>query len=496
MLKISDITKPMLAARFIRGIALLTMLICGILLSTPARAQVLQAKWVEESEARIEEIRKADLRIIVIDKAGNPVPRCPVQIAQKRHAFLFGLRLPKAMPDNAPTKEAMSTTPLWRVFNAAALDHVTHWPATQPAADKWDFENVEKQLAWATDRKLLARWGGIISSDPGRMPDWAAGLRGDDLRQAIEAHTEKVISKFGRHFEQFDVVTQLIDHKHLEKELGFAAIRRLYTLAESQRPAGAASPFGRSTVAFEDGFAPDRLRKALTQATAMREGFVPIDSLAIEVRLNGSLVEAPITRNLSFMGDPGLPVVVTNLEVAGSSRAAAAVNLETALRAMFAHASVKGIFFAGLRSEELHSEDAALINDEGGLTESGELLDRMVRELWWSNVTALADDLGNVKQRVFAGQYQLTATLPDGTIADAQVMISAGEQRLILLQPVKAAPRLQPQLVGDPVQQAAPAGERDEAVITTAKDPITAPSETSKPRPVDGRSRLEFDAAP
>ena len=468
-----------------------------MLITTPVRAQVLQAKWVEESQQRIEEIRKADIRIIVIDKAGNPVARCPVHIEQKRHAFLFGLRLPKALPDNAPKMEAMGTTPLWRVFNAVSLDNVTQWPATQPAADKWDFENVEKHLAWATDRHLLARWGSVISSDPGRMPDWAAGLRGDDLRQAIEAHTEKVITKFGRQVEQFDVVTQLIDHKHLEKELGFAAIRRLYTLAESQRPAGAApSTLGRSTVAFEDGFAPDRLRKALTQATAMREGFVPIDSLAIEVRLNGSLVEAPITRNLSFMGDPGLPVLVTNLEVAGSSSSATAVNLETALRAMFAHASVKGIFFAGLRGEELHSEDAALINEEGGLTEAGELLDRMVRELWWSDLTASTDDLGNVKQRVFAGQYQLTATLPDGTIADAQVMLSAGEQRLILLQPIKAMPRREPQLAAKPVQQGAPTIERDEAVITNAKDPITAQNETPKPRPIEGRSRLEFDAAP
>lgn len=466
-----------------------------VLLTAGARAQILKAPWVDESQKSIEEIRKVDLRIIVIDKDGNPVPQCPVHIEQTRHAFVLGLRLPKAPPQSAPSKDVIGDAPLWRIFNAASLDAATAWPVTQPSADKWDFSAAEKLLEFTDERGWSSRWGSVVSSDPGRMPAWAAGLSGDELRRAVEAHAKKVFEKYSRRFEQFDVVTNLLDHRHLERELGFAGIRRLYTIAENQGPGLAkSSPIGRSSLAFTDAFAPARLQHVMQHVTAMREGFVPVDALAIEVRLNGSLVEAPITRSLKTMGDPGLPVIVTNLEIAGSSESGATINVETAMRAMFANPALHGIFWAGLRADELHDEEAALV-DEDGPTEAGELLDRVWRQLWWTDVTAATDDLGNVRQRVFAGHYKLTAVLPDGTIADAEVFLPANNPRLVLLQPVKPAPV--PVVKKVPAKE--PASQDEDSIIHSAagRTILSEPRATpAKPPAPVGKARLEFDVRP
>lgn len=476
-----------------------------------SQAQILQAKWVDESEKRIEEIRKADLRIIVIDKDGNPVARSPVRIEQLQHAFRWGIRLPRELPENLPTAQQMSAAPLWRSFNAVSLDASTKWPLTQPKPGEWDFTTVEKRLAFARERNLSARWGSVISTDPGRMPDWVAGLKGDELRAALDAHTKEVVRRFGRQVDQLDGVTQLIDHHHIEKELGFAAIRRLYQISDYERTgsttrADVAPTFARSMLAFDDAFAPARLQKALRQVTAFREGFVPFDAMAIEVRFAGGLVEAPITRNLEWLGDPGLPVTVSSLEVSGDSQAEASINLETALRAMFSQSCVEGIYFAGLRGRDLQHEEAALIDEDGSLTPSGELIDRMVRQHWWTDITATSDDLGNVRQRIFAGAYRIWVKLPDGSEADVQLRISAGQSKLVLLQPVKAKPGSTPLVKTT--------GPGDEEVITPepsliqpvvdasfepVKDKVQSekkPKQDGDARPIPGRSRLEFGPEP
>ena len=48
------------------------------------------APWRAEALARIEDIRKAKLRVQVVDQRGAPVPGASVHIRMKRHAFGFG----------------------------------------------------------------------------------------------------------------------------------------------------------------------------------------------------------------------------------------------------------------------------------------------------------------------------------------------------------------------------------------------------------------------
>lgn len=48
------------------------------------------ASWRAEAHARIQQIRKASLKVEVVDAQGNPVRDAKVQVQQLRHAFGFG----------------------------------------------------------------------------------------------------------------------------------------------------------------------------------------------------------------------------------------------------------------------------------------------------------------------------------------------------------------------------------------------------------------------
>ena len=45
------------------------------------------APWRKQAGARIEQIRKAPLKVCVVDDAGNPIRGATVHISQRRHAF-------------------------------------------------------------------------------------------------------------------------------------------------------------------------------------------------------------------------------------------------------------------------------------------------------------------------------------------------------------------------------------------------------------------------
>ena len=48
------------------------------------------ASWRAEAHARIEQIRKASLKVQVVDAQGKPTRDAKVQVQQQRHAFGFG----------------------------------------------------------------------------------------------------------------------------------------------------------------------------------------------------------------------------------------------------------------------------------------------------------------------------------------------------------------------------------------------------------------------
>jgi hypothetical protein len=48
------------------------------------------APWRKAAQERIDKLRKGDLRVLVLDAAGKPVPGAQVKVEMTRHAFRFG----------------------------------------------------------------------------------------------------------------------------------------------------------------------------------------------------------------------------------------------------------------------------------------------------------------------------------------------------------------------------------------------------------------------
>ena len=409
--------------RRVRGLCFTLALLC---VTSQIPAQLLQGEWVQRTDDAIQKHRTTELRIIVLGPGGAPASGAKVHVQQLRHDFDVGL-----VVGDAGLPAERTGLPPYRVFNAIALDRLTAWPRLQPAPEDGAPAPLLALIEDARARGLTVRWGGVVSADAGRWPDWAAGLRGDALRESLLAHAERVARAGGGNVATFDLYTHALEHDQVEARLGTAMLRRLF------EEFGAAAPSASRAVRFEDALSPERVQDMIDEATSLERSFVPFEAIAIEQRVGGILVQAPLARVFEVLGGLGKDVVIASLEIGGGSPSAAALNLETFLRTAFAQPRVTGIYFAGLAADSLTDPNAALLDDEGQPTAAGGIVDTLFRGAWWTSADAETDELGNVYTRAFFGEHRITATLADGSTLETRLYLHPQEpQRVVVLEPM------------------------------------------------------------
>jgi endo-1,4-beta-xylanase len=86
------------------------------------------AAWRAAANARIERLRKADLRVRVVDASGKPVPNAKVRVSMTRHAFAFGSAVDAKMFLGDSTDSRTYRKTVLERFNRVVLENDLKWP--------------------------------------------------------------------------------------------------------------------------------------------------------------------------------------------------------------------------------------------------------------------------------------------------------------------------------------------------------------------------------
>lgn len=396
---------------------------CG---SWPTYAQILQGKWVDASQAAIEQHRKTDITVIILDQKDRAVQGAKVELVQKRHDFPVGLKLPS---DRTPP-QAAAQTPVFRCFNAIAMDRYTDWSTSQ-AEDR--STRAQRLSAWQLALKPIhSHYGRIMSADPARNPDHLALLKPTELRDAILKRIDDAAAHPLRP-DGYDLFADLLQQDIIERKLGQGM---LYRMVERTQAANPKASFG---LRARDVLVRHRSRDLfkLLQKLLIRQ--VKLKHLTIEQPLNGPIQPNALKRSFeSSIAPLGLPVSMI-LDVGGPTPIAAAINLETVLRIAFAEPAISGIYFSGLIDDDMLEDNAGLIDAVGKPTAAGEVMDHLFMRYWQSNESMKTDERGNAKARVFTGWYDITASLPGGTQIKSTAYIPKSDRsKMIVLQTTAA----------------------------------------------------------
>ena len=397
---------------------------------SPLHAQTAQTAWAKQVDGDIEKYRTCELRVLVVDEKGKPVPGAVVEIEQSKHAFTWGVVLPAKGVDGSVFDGSQL---VWRCFNAISLDRMARWTKLQPEMDKprgmqavWHTVNIAQ--SWG----LGVNWGTVLAADHGLWPEWVAMLRGRKLEAMLDRYVRTNMLEYGERVKQFDLYAGMLTRDTVSDRLGPQMLRRLYEQAKADAPNAV------MTVRFSDALVGSRSQAMINKVAELREKMIPFDAIAIEQEIGGNFNAPVLARSLHWLDAMDTDVVISGLEVGGGSEAGAAFNLDIMLRILFAQPNVKGIYIRGLTPSETNDPNASLIDLRGHLTQAGRAFEKLVHGEWWTNLKGKTDSLGNYRARVFAGNQRVVVRLPNGLQLQTNVWLTPGPgERMVMLEPLK-----------------------------------------------------------
>ena len=395
----------------------------------PAWGQFVAGEWVTRGEAAVQQYRTQRVAFLVLDAQGRLAEGASVRVVQQRHAFELGLAWPGPEHLSSPPLAYLAADPpaegespeLWRAFNAVSLEAVSDWRDVQPAGgDRWQTQTIDEALAWIDQRGWSARWGVLIEEDAFGLPEWVVPLRGRALADAGSGYLDGVLGRYGKRLVGVDLVRPEVTAEGLTyPRMGPAVLLNWAQRAEQRwGPAAQAGamPSPRITLRVDQGLAGSESFEALRALDAVVSQRLPFDGFTVGQRFGPRAIRQedlePAIRRLAKFGRP---LIIADLEIAGSNPIEAAANVELVLRTLFAEPMVRGIYFAGLTAAQVVEPSAALLDEQGQATASGRVVDRLFRENWWSDERVFTDDLGRAEVRVFRGDYRVEVTWSDGT---------------------------------------------------------------------------------
>ena len=184
----------------------LTATCCGlIVLCVPCSAPAAETddELLAGADARIEQHRKADAVVLVVDSAGKPVPGAKVAVRQTRHKFLFGSNIFKwgKLPDRE--MEAAYRSQFAELFNFATLPF--YWPSYEPRRGEPSHDYAAQVARWCKEQGITTKGHPLAwnYSDPHWLPDDL-----DEIRRLQMARIDDCVSRFAGLIDRWDVVNE------------------------------------------------------------------------------------------------------------------------------------------------------------------------------------------------------------------------------------------------------------------------------------------------
>jgi GH35 family endo-1,4-beta-xylanase len=375
------------------------------------------AAWRKQAWQRIEQHRKADAQLRLVDEQGRPVADTEVEIQLESHAFDFGVAVSAVWFDqhwdSADAERARQT--LVKHFNSIAIENALKWSWWER-----DPQVALRTLRWANEAGLRVHghvlvWPGIVkfrTEDADEL--WAAAQ--DDpslLERRVEGHIHSILDGTRGMVQTWDVVNEAYNQRDFIELLGNPIVTRWFELARQGAPDATLlyNDFGLLGQSGNNRRKHDFIYDLVEQA--LSEG-APIDAIGFQSHMGSGMT--PPQRLLDILdrfAELGLGLQITEYDLTVTDEDLAERYTRDFLVAVFSHPDVTAFqawnFWSGAPT---WAPDAALFGDDWQPKPVGRALLSLLENEWDTHVQQTSDAEGGLGFRGFKGRYLVT--LPDG----------------------------------------------------------------------------------
>ncbi len=366
------------------------------------------APWRAAAEARIERIRKGELKVIVKDRAGAPVAGASVTLKMRKHAFGFGTAVsgPVLFSDRIPAADVENyRARIVELFNRAVMENDLKWPQWENLASR---PRTLKAVAWLRDSGLEVRGHNLV------WPSWrwtpvpaAIAAKNDPaaLAKVVLDHIADAAGTMRGQLAEWDVINEPFSNHDIIDILGKHAMIDWFQAARK------ADPGAKLYINDYDIFAGNQrdhqdhyyetIRYLLDQGA-------PLDGIGVQGHFPAKVTPPEeVLRRLERFAAFGKPIEITEVDIDTNDELTQAEYTRDFLTLMFSHPSVSGFLMWGFWEGSHWKPKGAMVRRDWSLKPNGEAYKDLVFRKWWTNAAGKTGSDGGWSARGFLGEYDL-----------------------------------------------------------------------------------------
>ncbi len=384
-----------------------------------------EGNLLESAAERIENYRKGDATVLVVNADGTLVNKAVVRMEMLKHDFLFGSSLFNAIPWGAFSEAYQDA--FVNLFNYATVP--TRWVEYEPSqGQERRVEGVIDWVRWASEHGIITRGHVLIfPGSPASVPLWARQFSPEQLDEALHIHITSIVERF----------RGLIDHWVVMNEPTYVPSfwEPVDDWMLAHTPAGAtarALEWARAsnpeaTLEVNDWHSGWEFHVLLEGVIEVGAQFDAIGIQGIMHKGNWSLTR--VWDICERFKDFNVPIYFTEVAVlSGDSttfysglslpedrvttpegEARQAEYVAALYTILFSHPSVQGITYWDLcDSGAWRGAPVGLLHKDWSPKPAYERLMELIHQEWWTNADSKTNKLGEATIRGFYGQYLLT----------------------------------------------------------------------------------------
>lgn len=364
----------------------------------------VDAPWRKTAAARIEKLRKGDLRIVVTDARGRAVRGARVEAQMRRHAFAFGTAVDSARLLGRSKDSEKYRETLLRLFNTAVLENDLKW-------GNWERNRnlALRGVAWLRENGLDVRGHCLVWPGWQWLPRDLPSLQSspDALRKRIEDHILNIAGALRGRVSEWDVLNEPYSNRDVQRVLGDEAMAEWFRLARQADPGAALfiNDFGILSGGGEDRAHQDHYFETIR---FLQRHNAPIGGIGMQGHFGAQLTPPErVWEILDRFGALGLPIRITEHDIDITNEEAQAAYTRDFLTACFAHPAVSGFLVWGFWEGQHWKPNGAYFRRDWTVKPAGQAWMDLVLKEWWTTAAGQTDRRGELTARGFLGEYDI-----------------------------------------------------------------------------------------
>ncbi len=361
----------------------------------------VSSDWYQKADQRIEQIRKDDFSLKIIDQNGKPFSGS-VQVTLKRHDFEWGTCLAMFKGDD-PRYQSLAL----KHFNCGVFENAFKWEEHEKVQGKPNVTELKRYLKWSEKNNFPIRGHALVwgTENYGFNKHWAR--QGDDefLAKSIKDRITRDVSRYKGQIPEYDVWNEPVHETSIFNRLGWEILDSAFVWAHNADPEAKLYINDYSIISGGDA----KPYKDLIKGMLKRK--IPVHGIGVQAHFSSRIDPLDIASKLGYMAQLGLPLKVTefdqDVKAMGLSPEDMASDYAKMMRTAFSHPAVHGFYMWGFWDGRHWRPGAGIYDTDFNPKPAADSVYNLIHNTWTTRDTLSSDENGEVKFRGFFGDYEI-----------------------------------------------------------------------------------------